>query len=509
MRVCAQSNVTYPLPLRTHPLYNLTHTGAIRTRTCALRSEERQEAVIKLLTWALPDGITKLVNASLMPRLALASVMIVESRTFTRPDVCRTVGFEVATSRHGVKVQGCVGNSIRTNIRLLMCLGTEGPPNKLTTNGHLEKSEGTKILRESLAIKILRKKRIVWTSGEAYIPGPPQRSVYLQRNAKSSTYNIKHLHDLRIRFHNVQGLADSAFRSYYLHKARRSCDILVLAETNCIEDKDEIWWRKDWKAGAGTFWARAPKPSTVKGSTCRGMAILFSNKLGKIDATCIWNDPEGRGIAVKANIYGKDFVIIGFHADNTSDVQQAKSFKKVQEAIQVDPNMNYIWCMDANNVVNPGLDSKRTGIARTWQDRPKGVRQMLDSARDIGGMRDAFRTLFPNKKEYTRVTNTVNNEENIQKTFKRIDKIFVSGSLLRQDRLPTLIDAVYIFDQRCKIKQRLYKRGQPRSGVTIRRYKLHSNSHKHVNRKWNGEYRIICLRTQDLYNKHSEIRYRN
>ena len=48
-------------------------------------------------------------------------------------------------------------------------------------------------------------------------------------------------------------------------------------------------------------------------------------------------------------------VIIGSHADNATDVQQAASFKKVRNAIQLDNTIEYIWMMDANNVTNPRL----------------------------------------------------------------------------------------------------------------------------------------------------------
>jgi len=85
---------------------------------------------------------------------------------------------------------------------------------------------------------------------------------------------------IRFRFHNVQGLSKSQFRSAYLRQARLSTDILVLAETNCntaAHPTAERLWGKDWaNGGTGPFWASATKPFSAK---ARGMANFFSNNI--------------------------------------------------------------------------------------------------------------------------------------------------------------------------------------------------------------------------------------
>ena len=44
---------------------------------------------------------------------------------------------------------------------------------------------------------------------------------------------------VRFRFHNVKGLSSATFRKHYLEHARRSCDVLMLAETNCPSQTEE------------------------------------------------------------------------------------------------------------------------------------------------------------------------------------------------------------------------------------------------------------------------------
>ena len=109
---------------------------------------------------------------------------------------------------------------------------------------------------------------------------------------------------VRYRFHNVRGIADDAFRSYYLQQARDECDVLVLAETNCNSENDQVRWAQDWKGRAAVFWASAIGAAPPRGgASCRGMAIMVSNRVPLTDAEVVFADPGGRCIALRCKIY--------------------------------------------------------------------------------------------------------------------------------------------------------------------------------------------------------------
>ena len=88
------------------------------------------------------------------------------------------------------------------------------------------------------------------------------------------------------------------------------------------------------------------------------MGILFANSLGEINAHTLWKDEEdGRAIAVRCTIRGRDTVIIAFHANVTGgDVEQEKSYLRLKENIPVIPDADYIWMLDANNVLDEEKD---------------------------------------------------------------------------------------------------------------------------------------------------------
>ena len=77
----------------------------------------------------------------------------------------------------------------------------------------------------------------------------------------------------------MHGLSDKKFRSYYLGQARKTCDVLGLAETNCTSEENERLWARDWREGSGVFWASY---KGVGSSVGRGVALLFSNALSAL-----------------------------------------------------------------------------------------------------------------------------------------------------------------------------------------------------------------------------------
>ena len=286
---------------------------------------------------------------------------------------------------------------------------------------------------------------IGWTNGEADNPGPAafhiQHGKRLDRTRQGKHHNVPaHVNDVRYRFHNVQGLRDSRFRKFYLHRARSTCEILALAETNCYSDEEGVRWAKDWLGNAGSFWAPSPPPREGQsGGTCRGMAILFASSLGAIHARELWRDSQGRGLAVKAKIHGHDTVIVAFHADCHTQAGQAASYESLRAHVPILKNHHYIWMLDANNVVNLTKDAKRSDGARVQRTHVSGISAMHRCATEWGCLRDAYRSLNPGGTEYTRRQVDQRdpvNRANDQISWRRLDRIYVPPSLLQNQHIP-------------------------------------------------------------------------
>jgi len=165
---------------------------------------------------------------------------------------------------------------------------------------------------------------------------------------------------IRFRFHNIQGMSEPKFRSSYLHQARESTDILVLAETNCNVAANNIaerQWSEDWvNSGPGPFWAFATNPSLS--TKCRGMAIFFSNSIPVEAARLAYPTPQhtacGRIIVVTARLYGRPTHIIGFHADCTDDSQLLGSIQPLAAVMHDLPQAHdLVLLSDHNHCISP------------------------------------------------------------------------------------------------------------------------------------------------------------
>ena len=270
--------------------------------------------------------------------------------------------------------------------------------------------------RVSRRLRMLLAKWIAWTSGEAYMPGP---------TAKARKPYKPHVNDVRYRFHNVQGLNDKRFREYYLRTASQHCEVLALAETNCSDDATSATWERDWPRNGGTFWAHSHK----KGLAARGMAILLSAKLGNTNAKEIWRDPLGRGLAIRADIHTVPTVIVAFHADTGAEKDHVNSYHVLRDCVPKLQGHDYIWLLDANNVVDPTLDAARSDRRPVAQEHSLGVEALGQCAAKWGEgdspLQDAFRLLYPSLREYTRYS--------LWKrltSHRRIDRALVSPRLL-------------------------------------------------------------------------------
>ena len=238
-------------------------------------------------------------------------------------------------------------------------------------------------------------------------------------------------------------MRDKAFRQLYLKTARLHCEILALTELNCSDEDEMELWARDWPASGGVYYATShyqPK----RGASARGTAIFLAASIEAKNVSCLWRDPLGRGIAIRADIHNKPTIIVAFHADCDSDRSQAASFDHLCEAIPYVEDCDYVWMLDANNVVNQSLDEHNDG-GRVMGDRmPNGVASMLHCADKWGGenshLVDAFRQSYPGLTEYTRSSHHTG-----VTTWRRIDRIMVSPRLCTPGLSPYVERVVHLW----------------------------------------------------------------
>ena len=88
------------------------------------------------------------------------------------------------------------------------------------------------------------------------------------------------------------------------------------------------------------------------------MGIFFADALGEVHAKVLWRDEvEGRGLAVQATIHGRTTVIVAFHADVTGgDGVQERSYERLRRNVPMVADAEYVWLLDANNILSPHED---------------------------------------------------------------------------------------------------------------------------------------------------------
>ena len=276
-------------------------------------------------------------------------------------------------------------------------------------------------------------------------PHPPdnQNTEYLANGipigerAKSNT-----LARLRIRFHNVRGLANDAFRRHFLAQNRKHTDILIVAETNLnvsasSRQQLENWWSCDWKNSHSVIWASGPESNTA-GAVCRGMAIFIGNSVPVTEVKEIYKDPGGRSIAIEFKAYNRPVLLMGLHTYNDNDTNQATSINNLLTNVPVPPpDTTTILMTDLNNYFHPALDHMNTdGRPSGPHSFPSGRGAILNLLKQFK-IQDVFRTLHPTKQEFTR------KHQNISKS--RIDYAFTNQHIITRKTAPCLASFRHIF----------------------------------------------------------------
>ena len=100
----------------------------------------------------------------------------------------------------------------------------------------------------------------------------------------------RYMQEVRFRFHNVCGMrSDRSAREAYLRAGGDVCDVLVLAETNCVGGEQvERQWGRAWPNGYEALWA-----SDTQGRVARGM-WLCSFQSASLKQTHAWHSPTPR-----------------------------------------------------------------------------------------------------------------------------------------------------------------------------------------------------------------------
>ena len=247
----------------------------------------------------------------------------------------------------------------------------------------------------------------------------------------------RYMQEVRFRFHNVCGMrSDRLAREAYLRAGGDVCDVLVLAETNCVGGEQvERQWSRAWPNGYEALWA-----SDTQGRVARGMAVFVSKRLPQAEPRLALADPEGRFIAIWLTIFGRRTLLIGSHADNASDSDQAAFYHRLRAGVPIPPaDTDVIWLGDMNNVEDRGVDYTCTHPLprRLDSTRALGVASMRAVSHALGDLADAFRTLHPSGREYTHRAPQAGSRA-------RLDRAYVSTHLLRGAHAPLLTAAGHI-----------------------------------------------------------------
>lgn len=134
----------------------------------------------------------------------------------------------------------------------------------------------------------------------------------------------KFLATVKFQFQNARSLLDDQFRNEYFRKCAETNDIVGLAGTWCPDDLTAKKWSAEWKGG-NVFYS-----IDNQNRRGRGMCIFISNEIPEADkARNIYDDPEGRCLAVRLNLHLRDTVLICIHADNKSDADQTNFYKRI------------------------------------------------------------------------------------------------------------------------------------------------------------------------------------
>uniref|UniRef100_A0A8C6S8Y0 exodeoxyribonuclease III n=1 Tax=Neogobius melanostomus TaxID=47308 RepID=A0A8C6S8Y0_9GOBI len=189
--------------------------------------------------------------------------------------------------------------------------------------------------------------------------------------------------DLKIISWNVNGLNNEVKRkSILLYLDREGGDILFLQETHLKKYCNQKL-KKDIK---GQLFYSALEVSK------RGVVIIIKSNIN-FEKEEVWIDKEGRYVMVIGKIESIQVTLLNVYYPPEQD---ATFMKQLIDIVVTKSKGVVIAGGDLNLTMNPKLDSSKAKLHRAEK-----VADMLRKACSELGFMDVWRTLHPNKKEYT------------------------------------------------------------------------------------------------------------
>ncbi len=212
---------------------------------------------------------------------------------------------------------------------------------------------------------------------------------------------------LHVLSYNANGLKDNSKRKkvFALIKAM-NVDILLLQETHCCTVKDRNNFDNDWGSkGIYSF--------GLSNHEC-GVAIFFNTNIS-YEISRFYNDSVGRIVLVNFSFGNDNYSIVNIYAPNIPKARK-DFFNTLDRHLM--GNRKIIFAGDFNCVENVTLDKTGGNDAYGTQGA-----EVLKNICNTFFLSDAFRYLYPTKKEYSYVSKSNN-------VMSRLDRFYVSNDLL-------------------------------------------------------------------------------
>lgn len=225
------------------------------------------------------------------------------------------------------------------------------------------------------------------------------------------------MHDLNILSLNVNGLNSAIKRTGILeYLQRKSVSCALIQETHLKQCDVALFQNKYYKLTALSCAVNKTK----------GLLILVSRKL-HFTVEHIRNDDEGRFVFARCKIYNDSIALAYIYCPNETDKE---FFIKISDILLKETDCPLVVGGDFNAVLDPALD--KSGPETTVNPSSKLLNEFIKELNII----DLWRIQNTTCKEFTFFSNR-------QKTFSRIDYIFLSPSLVSSNSsisiLPSLI----------------------------------------------------------------------
>ena len=215
--------------------------------------------------------------------------------------------------------------------------------------------------------------------------------------------------NLRLFSVNVRGLRDKAKRRKIFQWCKMSGDIVLMQETFSTEDIEHTW-RDEWE---GTI-------HFSHGSNhSKGVIIMFKPNIA-FDIENILTDKEGRYVIIKGKWKSKKIILVNvYFPTSNKENAQCEMLIDLDKLISslLSEEYSIIIGGDCNVVMNRDLDYMGSSSLLK-----KKFRDLLQDFLDNQDLIDVWRTLHPNKKEYTFKQKTPFVQS-------RLDYIFISSKL--------------------------------------------------------------------------------